>query len=395
VDPALGFTKNDAPIMTDSPCPRSSERQNFLHYRLTHEEWIQAVKTLKPAEKDVLYYLRTLDPFGDRYLEFGVREIARILDYDPGTISRALKSLDAKKHINLDLLRVGVRIRSRRLDNRHLEAIPEDQESASLSAARVDPIEEFQEELDPEGGCCSDATLLSPRNTHDPETTLMILRQHLLSVDNTWPLKPLQGKGSRTPHTNQTIHTLLNKRKRERSEKFSTGNTGTDQAEPPPQDTGLQQGTLPDPPVDLEFPGGAKSSAEADDEFFEWVLTQKIPRLPQKPASPRSAARGWIEKHEVQLYAEYLTWLAGPQRGPTAHTGPPPPPPIDEETPAERLRRYQQLWQTPICRNGIRRAIEENPDWNVEIGPDGPQEKTHADDQSPIPHQLAGDRTSD
>jgi hypothetical protein len=186
--------------MTDSQRPRPSERQNSLHYRLTNEEWVQAVRTLKPAEKDVLYYLRTLDPFGDRYMEFGVREIARILDYDPGTISRALKSLDAKKHINLDLLRVGVRIKSRRLEKRHLEAVPEGPESFPHSAAEVDPQREFWEELDPNKGCCSDATLLSPRNTHDPDATLMILRQHLLSTDNTWPLKPLQGKASNTPN---------------------------------------------------------------------------------------------------------------------------------------------------------------------------------------------------
>jgi hypothetical protein len=83
---------------------------------------------------------------------------------------------------------------------------------------------------------------------------------------------------------------------------------------------------------------------------------------------------------ELQLYAEYQMWLAAPQRSPTAYTGPPLPPPLEEVTPAERLRRYQKLWAKPICRSGIRKTIDDNPDWNLTIGPDGPQEKGHADD---------------
>ena len=34
-----------------------------LYYQLTSEEWLRACKELQPSEKDVLYYLRTLDPF--------------------------------------------------------------------------------------------------------------------------------------------------------------------------------------------------------------------------------------------------------------------------------------------------------------------------------------------
>ncbi|WP_225907557.1 hypothetical protein [Leptolyngbya sp. BL0902] len=138
-------------------------------------------------------------------------------------------------------------------------------------------------------------------------------------------------------------------------------------------------------PTQESSEGTENSAAAAEAEFFDWVVTYKIPRLPQRPASPRSAARGWIEKHGPQLQAEYQTWLAGPQRDSTGHSGTPPPPrlpPPTEEAPDDRLRRYQALWQNPVCRSGIRKAIDDNPDWNLTIGPDGPQEKP---DDNPEP----------
>lgn len=39
-----------------------------LFYPLTHQEWIETVKNLTGAEIKVLYYVRSLDPFGDRKL---------------------------------------------------------------------------------------------------------------------------------------------------------------------------------------------------------------------------------------------------------------------------------------------------------------------------------------
>ncbi|MBD1876946.1 hypothetical protein H6F75_26020 [Nodosilinea sp. FACHB-131] len=190
------------------------------------------------------------------------------------------------------------------------------------------------------------------------------------------------GSGQGFPDPTDLSQIFLNSfKEREReSGEFSTGNAEADQEESATLDPDTQPSAPTDPPVEPEPPDETESSAEGDDDFFDWVLAHKVPRLPTKPASPRSAAKGWIEKHGVQLYAEYQTWLAAPQRSPTAYTGPPPPPPTEDVTPAERLRRYQQLWQNPICRNGIRKAIDDNPDWNLEIGPDGPQEVNHADD---------------
>jgi len=80
-------------------------KQKPLYYPLTSDEWLDVVTRLRkfPAAKDVLYYIRTLEPFGDRLIEIRVRELARTLGYDPSTISRALKFLDHEKYIGYRL----------------------------------------------------------------------------------------------------------------------------------------------------------------------------------------------------------------------------------------------------------------------------------------------------
>ena len=83
-----------------------------LYYQLTSEEWLRACKELKPSEKEVLYYLRTLDPFGERDLDIGVREMARALGMSPSTVSRALKELDRKEWIDMEITSARVKLNS-------------------------------------------------------------------------------------------------------------------------------------------------------------------------------------------------------------------------------------------------------------------------------------------
>ncbi len=83
-------------------------------YPLQHEEWLQACRELTPAQKDVLYYIRTLDPYGDG-VELSVSGIARQLSTENkevhrSTVSRALKVLDEKGFVDLELLKVKVKI---------------------------------------------------------------------------------------------------------------------------------------------------------------------------------------------------------------------------------------------------------------------------------------------
>ncbi len=99
------------------PHPRAAR-----HYRLTKEEWLRAVKHLKPRERDVLYYLRTTHPWGDKDLEIGVRQIANDLGCSPGTVSKALKVLDQKNWIDLEITSAKVKLRTDKSDPDPLEA---------------------------------------------------------------------------------------------------------------------------------------------------------------------------------------------------------------------------------------------------------------------------------
>jgi DNA-binding transcriptional ArsR family regulator len=81
-------------------------------YPLTHSEWVRIRQELKPAERDLLLYLRTLDPFGNAEIEIGVRSLAETLGYSPSTVSRALKALDAKGFIVLDLIHVRIKVKN-------------------------------------------------------------------------------------------------------------------------------------------------------------------------------------------------------------------------------------------------------------------------------------------
>ncbi|MEM9808155.1 MAG: helix-turn-helix domain-containing protein [Cyanobacteria bacterium P01_D01_bin.56] len=90
------------------PLPKSAR-----HYRLTNDEWLRACTELKPAEMKVLYYLRTLDPWGDKNLEISVTDIAKTLKCNKGTISRALKALDTSGWIDLEINTATVKLHTK------------------------------------------------------------------------------------------------------------------------------------------------------------------------------------------------------------------------------------------------------------------------------------------
>ena len=71
-----------------------------LHLRLTNQQWIKETIGLTGAEIRVLYYIKTLDPFGDRLQEASVTQIAIDLNYPKGAVSKALKTLYQKGRID-------------------------------------------------------------------------------------------------------------------------------------------------------------------------------------------------------------------------------------------------------------------------------------------------------
>ncbi|MGL5880349.1 MAG: MarR family transcriptional regulator [Xenococcaceae cyanobacterium] len=73
-------------------------------YPLQHQEWLKACRELTPAQRDVLYYIRTIDPHNNG-IEINAAEIARQLSSPERqvhrqTISRALDSLALKGWID-------------------------------------------------------------------------------------------------------------------------------------------------------------------------------------------------------------------------------------------------------------------------------------------------------
>ena len=91
---------------------QSRQQIDNKFYKLQNEEWVKACRELKPAEKDVLYYLRTLDPFGDKELDLSVTAIANVLGKAKSTVSKALKVLDAKGWINIELVQIKAKVKS-------------------------------------------------------------------------------------------------------------------------------------------------------------------------------------------------------------------------------------------------------------------------------------------
>ncbi|WP_414552512.1 MarR family transcriptional regulator [Anabaena sp. CCY 0017] len=83
-------------------------------YPLQRDEWLKACKELTPRELQVLYYLRTTDPYSNSF-QISAAQIARDLSTNDKkvhrqTISRALKSLDAKGFIDIELIEIQVNI---------------------------------------------------------------------------------------------------------------------------------------------------------------------------------------------------------------------------------------------------------------------------------------------
>lgn len=78
-------------------------------YPLQHQEWVAVCKDLSSRARDVLYYIRTADPYSNG-VEITAAAIARELDCNRSTVSRALKELDAKGYIEMEILAAKVSV---------------------------------------------------------------------------------------------------------------------------------------------------------------------------------------------------------------------------------------------------------------------------------------------
>ncbi|MGB7315477.1 MAG: helix-turn-helix domain-containing protein [Nodosilinea sp.] len=182
-----------------------SKKPTLLHYRLTSEEWRRACHELKPSEKDVLYYLRTLDPFGERDLDIGVREMARTLKLSPSTVSRALKELDRKKWIDMEITSARVKLHSQQATCGEMLS-----PGNSVVPTQQEPCGEV---LSLGNSVASGQQVLSPRNDLDRHATL--------GTENRKPVEnanPLSGNGySDFEFSTECTSSVLNTLKKEQN----------------------------------------------------------------------------------------------------------------------------------------------------------------------------------
>lgn len=85
--------------------------KNTVFFPLTTQEWAMNSKKLTHAQLQVYYYLRTLTgPWRDRQVEIRINDLAKDLDLNRSTVSRAIQHLKKEGLIDMELLTVGIRI---------------------------------------------------------------------------------------------------------------------------------------------------------------------------------------------------------------------------------------------------------------------------------------------
>jgi DNA-binding MarR family transcriptional regulator len=81
-------------------------------YPLQHEEWLELSKKLTHSELRILYYLRTIEPFGENFKEASTKAIADDLEVSQRTVQRAVLRLAELELIDLEITKFKFRVRS-------------------------------------------------------------------------------------------------------------------------------------------------------------------------------------------------------------------------------------------------------------------------------------------
>jgi hypothetical protein len=245
-------------------------------YPLQHDEWLRACRELTPAQRDVLYFVRTLDPYGDG-LDISIAEIARQLSTDRrtvhrSTVSRALKELDAKGFIDMELLMVKLNIKAKGVHCCDSEGytLPFGFSSGVRDAShRATQGASETTVLPTDNKRDHDATVLPTDNKRDHDATSVITTQQARSPRNNQSLELSPDIESESPKTIKTIKTI-------------------------------------------------KTLSESERENFLNFAQKKIQELPRTPALPQK----WIESNFEELYVEFqksvpatpVDWSQHPQR---------------------------------------------------------------------------------
>ena len=184
--------------MTDYK-PSKPTNRGLLHLRLTNQDWIECFTKLNRAELGVLFYIRTLDPFGDRSIDVNSQTIAKVLGIHRSSVSRALKKLDADGLISLE---IATAFATSKAQSRAETALCMDAQAVHGRTKM-----------------CMDAQAVHGRTKMCMDAQTMCMDAPSLRVDaQPTQFKPSQGKESGSPHTNTNyIHTLSNSEREKNS----------------------------------------------------------------------------------------------------------------------------------------------------------------------------------
>ncbi|PSB12564.1 MarR family transcriptional regulator [Pleurocapsa sp. CCALA 161] len=146
---------------------------NRIHrkfYPLQSDEWLETVKQLNHSELKVLYYVRSLDPY-NKGISITPIKIAKDLSTEKSkmhrsTVGRALKSLDSKGFIHMELLQVHIKVNPKGfLSQAEIGNIADTQPSCEQTTTVVSP----QPSVPEHNLECSQATECALRQQSRPE----------------------------------------------------------------------------------------------------------------------------------------------------------------------------------------------------------------------------------
>ena len=153
-------------------------------YPLKSSEWIDSITQLTHSELKILYYVRSLDPYNNG-IDLSASQIARDLSTDKNkmhrsTVGRALKSLDRKGFINMELIKVRIKVNPRGfLTDQEAESEPDlkPKSEAKNDVVATQPccdhatdVVTTQQNVQPRNKECAHATESAPTQQSEAET---------------------------------------------------------------------------------------------------------------------------------------------------------------------------------------------------------------------------------
>jgi DNA-binding MarR family transcriptional regulator len=186
----------------------SSRKSQVLHLRLTNKDWVDCFKSLTRAELGVFFYIRTLDPYGDRILDIDCGKVGESLGIHRTSVSRALEELKKKEFIDFEIEKARVR---QKVSNRKLTLLTKVENTSNNEQEQEKEIcASTHTSEHPRTISCAHAQSAAPTHTSERSCTQQ-------------PLQALAQNDSSAPHTIQTYSEFkktLSDTERENFEKF-------------------------------------------------------------------------------------------------------------------------------------------------------------------------------